>query len=346
MCVYILHMHALTKRQIIAWIASPLYFDLLTHSLHIFIPSQKRLLSILQPLFSHSMGNCAASRLAAGDEDAVALCRDRKTLLKSAVDCRYALADAHSNYIHSLSGVAAAIGMFVARHSSPDSILIALPAPVAGTEPAFLRQTPTEAKLEALELEKPVSAPVSEEEGEEKEGGSRGMGYGYYVGEVAPVVGDGGFGWDFFNPFNGMVGGLRGCSEEELRAVREEEGIPELEDEDEVKKGGIEGENNAEVVKVETEEQEEEEEQEKGLTVMGAPEKERELLEALRNVEDQFIRAYDAGKEVSRMLEASQVQFQSGVDGIKGDIFFFQFLLLLLLLLLSLALSLFFFVCL
>ncbi|KAM0942462.1 hypothetical protein DsansV1_C15g0138521 [Dioscorea sansibarensis] len=268
------------------------------------------------------MGNCAASRLAAGDEDAVTLCRDRKTLLKSAVDHRYALADAHSNYIHSLSAVAAAIGMFVARHSSPDSILIALPAPGVGAEPAFLRQTPTEAKLEALELEKPVSAPVSEEEGEEKEESLGGMGYGYYVGEVAPVVGDGGFGWDFFNPFDGMVGGLRGCSEEELRAVREEEGIPELEDEDEVKKGGIEGENNGDVVKVEAEEEEEEEEeeeQEKGLTVMGAPEKERELLEALRNVEDHFIRAYDAGKEVSRMLEANRVQFQSGLDEIKEN---------------------------
>ncbi|KAJ0967031.1 hypothetical protein J5N97_023948 [Dioscorea zingiberensis] len=276
------------------------------------------------------MGNCAASRLAGDEEDAVAICRDRKSLLKSAVERRYALADAHSSYIHSLSAVAAAIGLFAARHSSPDSILIALPAPAAASEPSFLRQTPTEAKLEALDLEKPVSAPVSsggesEEEQEvgEKKGGDLGMGYGYYVREVAPVAADGGFGWDFFNPFDGMVGGLRGCSEEELRAVREEEGIPELEEEDVVKKGGSEDGKNGEVVTVEVGkgevEREEEAATEKGLTVMGAPEKERELLEALRDVEDQFIRAYDAGKEVARMLEANQVQLQSGIDEIKEN---------------------------
>lgn len=31
-------------------------------------------------------------------------------------------------------------------------------------------------------------------------------------------------------------------------------------------------------------------------------EKQRELLDALRDVDDQFIRAYDCGKEVSEML--------------------------------------------
>ena len=43
----------------------------------------------------------------------------------------------------------------------------------------------------------------------------------------------------------------------------------------------------------------------------------RELLDALKDIEDHFIRAYDSGKDVSRMLEASRVHMLSGLEEIK-----------------------------
>ncbi|XP_018731188.2 protein ROLLING AND ERECT LEAF 2-like [Eucalyptus grandis] len=58
----------------------------------------------------------------------------------------------------------------------------------------------------------------------------------------------------------------------------------------------------------------------KGLTVIDMPEKARELLEALKDIEDHFIRAYDSGKDVSRMLEANRVHLQSGLEEIKDEI--------------------------
>lgn len=63
----------------------------------------------------------------------------------------------------------------------------------------------------------------------------------------------------------------------------------------------------------------------KGLTVIDMPEKGRELLEALKDIEDHFIRAYDSGKDVSRMLEANRVHLQSGLEEIKGEIRVFWF---------------------
>lgn len=138
------------------------------------------------------------------------------------------------------------------------------------------------------------------------------------------------FGWDFFNPFEGvrmesvemMMGGLNRSSDEDLRVVRQEEGIPELEEEEEERKVGEEvGVDGVEmVVKMgkENERREEEQHQNKGLTVIDTPARERELMEALKDVEDHFIRAYDSGKEVSRMLEANKVHLQSGLEEIKG----------------------------
>ncbi|KAL0334559.1 UNVERIFIED_CONTAM: protein ALTERED PHOSPHATE STARVATION RESPONSE 1 [Sesamum radiatum] len=56
---------------------------------------------------------------------------------------------------------------------------------------------------------------------------------------------------------------------------------------------------------------------EKGLTVIDTPVRGRELLEALKDIEDHFIRAYDSGKDVSRMLECNRVHVQSNLEEIK-----------------------------
>ncbi|KAI3441193.1 DUF632 domain-containing protein [Psidium guajava] len=151
------------------------------------------------------------------------------------------------------------------------------------------------------------------------------------------------FGWDFFNPFFGMrpdvMSGYRQNSEDDLRVVREQEGIPELEEEDEAEENGVEGEKKVVVVEENTVSGGEAKEESglvemgevangggclgqgkhKGLTVIDMPEKGRELLEALKDIEDHFIRAYDSGKDVSRMLEANRVHLQSGLEEIKEN---------------------------
>lgn len=62
-----------------------------------------------------------------------------------------------------------------------------------------------------------------------------------------------------------------------------------------------------------------------GLRVIDEPTSGRELLEALKNIEDHFFRAYDSGLDISRMLEANRVQLQSGLEEIKGGFFFLFF---------------------
>ncbi|WOL13173.1 hypothetical protein Cni_G21942 [Canna indica] len=320
------------------------------------------------------MGGCAASRLGSGGEedDPVSLCRERKRLLKAAVERRYALAAAHAAYTHSLNAVAAAIDVFVCRHSAPTAILVSLPdaaaaaaaanpspPPLSSSPTAFLRHTPSEAKTESLECPLSVrpSSPPGSSSGDDEEGaGATGaadeehedrtigeMEYGYFF-SAAPTMPSSSasdmFGWDFFNPFEGvqmpveavtMVGALDRSSDEDLRLVREEEGIPELEEaEEEVEDRKATGEREKAVALGEEEKEHCEGGvvtkvdgsgggEEKGLAVSETQGIGRELLQALRDVEDHFIRAYDSGKEVSRMLEANMVHLQSGLEEIKEN---------------------------
>ncbi|KAK6924529.1 protein of unknown function DUF632 [Dillenia turbinata] len=62
---------------------------------------------------------CAASK-SDEEDDVVSLCRERKRLLKSAVERRQALADAHSRYNHSLHAVAAAIRIIRKQEGIPE----------------------------------------------------------------------------------------------------------------------------------------------------------------------------------------------------------------------------------
>lgn len=59
--------------------------------------------------------------------------------------------------------------------------------------------------------------------------------------------------------------------------------------------------------------------EQKGLTMIDSPEGGRELLDALKDIEDHFVRAYDSGKDVSRMLEVNLVHLQSGLEEIKEN---------------------------
>ncbi|XP_021775167.1 uncharacterized protein LOC110739018 [Chenopodium quinoa] len=353
---------------------------------------------------------CVASKLE--EEEVVSICRERKKLMKLAVEKRYALADAHCRYCHSLYAVSAAIKLFVARHSTPSSpFLITFPPPNCSpssqtpipepekviTNPMFLQQNhpsqPTTTTQEALPCcESPVSSSScssdssSEEHLEERTSRQQQNQQQqqqnqqqqqppyeyYYMSNMSMPMSmsmpppmpspqrDYG-GWDFFNPFAGVRndvmdsnvsvgGGFRGGfqrhPDDELRAVREEEGIPELEEEnvgvrEDVSNvvsnvveenngcgsnGGGRGEGNVEQMVgggggdvVKTMGGGNVRENEKGLTVIDTPVRGRELLDALRDIEDHFVRAFDSGKEVSKMLEANKMHMQSGLDEIKEN---------------------------
>ncbi|XP_061337475.1 protein ALTERED PHOSPHATE STARVATION RESPONSE 1-like [Gastrolobium bilobum] len=305
---------------------------------------------------------CVASKLEE-EEEVVAICRERKRMLKLAVDKRYALAEAHCKYFHSLNAVAAAINLFVARHSSPSSpFLITFPPPCPSpspptenviNNPMFLQQTPSETKHEAIACDSCISSTTSEsseEESEEKEEGEdeckreeqgeQSCEY-YYMHMPMPMPmpppsmpsPQRDFGWDFFYPFDSVrtevISGYHRNSDDDLRVVREEEGIPELEEEVEreeleqkvmsveEKNEGVEqvmsGVETVKVVDVATENQVEQ----KGLAVLDTPTEGRELLEALKDIEDYFVRAHDSGKDVTRMLEANRIPLHSSLEEIK-----------------------------
>lgn len=298
---------------------------------------------------------CVASRLEE-EEEVVSICRERKRQLKLAVERRYALADAHYRYCQSLYGVSAAINLFVARHSSPPSpFFITFPPPSPPKEtvvsnPLFLQQAPSQPTKEAIAAcgsdsctSSTCSVSSVEECNEEKrEKEEQVCGY-FYMDMPQPTMASASpqrdFGWDFFNPFNSvarpeMINVYNRISEEDLRVVREQEGIPELEDE-------AVGEGKQAVVERETANAVQQEQKhsrveavnavedanvsqppQKGLTVIDTPMRGRELLEALKDIEDHFIRAYDSGKDVSRMLECNRVHLQSNLDEIKGELFF------------------------
>ncbi|KAL9370649.1 hypothetical protein Peur_035789 [Populus x canadensis] len=301
---------------------------------------------------------CVASKLE--EEEVVSICRERKRQLNLAVERRHALAEAHCRYYQSLYAVAAGIKLFVARHSSPASpFLITFPPPCPSPPPSeeknairnpmFLQQGPSESTTheEAIACESCDSSTISssdcsdhEEEGNKEDIMKREehaqQSYGYYYMQMPPPPQSPqrDFGWDFFNPFNTstrpeIISGYGRSSDDDLRAVREEEGIPDLvgdrEEEEknvivvEEKGKGDLGDSGGNVVKVVDGGGDGSQGEQKGLTVIDTPERGRELLDALKDIEDHFIRAYDSGKDVSRMLEANKVFLQSGLEEIKEN---------------------------
>ncbi|MCL7049217.1 hypothetical protein MKW94_010828 [Papaver nudicaule] len=314
---------------------------------------------------------CVASKLE-NDDEVVLLCRERKRLLKSAVERRYALADAHCKYFHSMYSVAAALTLFVARHSAPSSpFLITFPPPCSDNDsslpteklisnPMFLQQKPSEPTQETIHFQQSDSSDSSEEgddgvvlqqqhhhqhhyqqhqQQHQQVQAEQVCGY-FYTGMPPPMPSPKrDYGWDFFNPFEGVrpevsnpfVGGFSRASDEDLRVVREQEGIPDLEEEGVERKvmvleddsedddENVDEENGIEVMKVVGGTNVSRGGDQKGLTVIDTPVRGRELLEALRDVADHFIRAYDNGKDVSKMLEVNRVHLQTGLEEIKEN---------------------------
>ncbi|KAI7724904.1 hypothetical protein M8C21_014087 [Ambrosia artemisiifolia] len=300
---------------------------------------------------------CVATKLEE-EEEVVSICRERKQFLKLAVEKRYSLAEAHFKYCQSVYGVSAAIKLFVARHSSSSSpFLITLPPPSPPKEnkvvsnPLFLQQNcsqePSQKSQDnnvnvnvngnACSGSCSCSSTSSEEDEREnklkeerEQVEEEGCGYFYMAPQGSSMEQmpsqEMEFGWDFFDPFVTMrpevMRGYKCYSDEDLRVVREEEGIPELEEEVD----RVEEDNKV----VSSEEKKKEEtcvgsanvsqgEAQKGLTVIDTPERGRELLETLKDIEDYFYRIYESGKGVSKMLESNRIQLQSGLEEIKEN---------------------------
>ncbi|MED6109125.1 hypothetical protein PIB30_030791 [Stylosanthes scabra] len=155
------------------------------------------------------------------------------------------------------------------------------------------------------------------------------------------------FGWDFFNPFdimrtNEVINSYRRNSDDDLRVVREEEGIPELEEEVLEKEEEVVDVNKVVVNVVEEKKKKNnknkkkkkrnvareeqvmsenvkgvEEVEQRGFAVLETEGEGRELLEALKDIEDHFLRAYDSGKDLTKMLEANRIPLHSSLEEIK-----------------------------
>ncbi|KAF5790927.1 putative nitrate regulatory gene2 protein [Helianthus annuus] len=222
------------------------------------------------------------------DDVMVSVCRDRKRLIKSAVDRRYALAGAHCKYNQSLYAVALALRLFVSRHSgcSTSRFLLTFPA----TSPDV-----------TVHRHHTGSKPLGQEDEETEEDSDGEVCEHFYddggdnnnnkVGPTVDVVtsrdqqnqeNENEFGvWDFFNyPFDSLgVNNGGGC--EGGRKVTEEE--------DGGGKVAVTGGDG------------------KVTEGVSPTNDERELLEALKDVEDYFLKAYDCGVEFSKMLEFNHV---------------------------------------
>lgn len=262
--------------------------------------------------------------------DVVSLCKERKRLLKKAIEYRYALADAQFNYNHSLYAVSASLRLFIARYSSPSSQFLITSSETTETsvvpKPLFLQNRATEPTHQTIN---PCSL---NEEGDSE---SEEVCEHFYGDNPTPISNpQRDFGWDFFYPFNNgvkMVNGFNGECDEDLRLIREEEGIPELEKD---REGTISAEKVRDVNNGDLGHEEGggggrlsmKKEEGKGLAVIDSANGGRELLEALKDVEDQFLKAYGSGMEVSRMLETKMVQVQSALEEIKGGYLYLSYL--------------------
>lgn len=207
-----------------------------------------------------------------GDNAALSVCRDRKRLVKKAVKQRLAFADAHSAYIHSLSSVSSAIALFVARYSAPTTCQFHITfTPYSSPSSSSSNTAPPPPPP------KPIltATPTSEEEASES--GTGRVCEHFYDDEPHQVEGSE-VKWDFFN-----------LLDTEPKPKPGESGESKVNSEEEQQKG------------------KDDEQRNDNGNGNGYGYGNRYLLEALKDVEDHFARAYESGLDVSRMLEVNQI---------------------------------------
>ncbi|KAM7524030.1 hypothetical protein LguiA_013932 [Lonicera macranthoides] len=238
---------------------------------------------------------CPVSKSGEQTGEVVSLCRERKRLIKSILDRRLAFAESQCKYNQSMLAVALAIKLFVARHSSPSSpFLITFPQPNGPTN-----KTIESNSMKFQSQDSPVSSISSKLERENEDGGGGGDDDHNKVDPPMPPPSYD-FGWEFFDLFDVVNGFSQSYEERENCREREEE--VEKSGAGDGKIGG-----GANVSQGE----------EMGVKVIDEETSGRELLEALKDVEDYFIRVYESGLDVSKMLETNVDHLQSGLEEVK-----------------------------
>ncbi|KAF9621661.1 hypothetical protein IFM89_025572 [Coptis chinensis] len=295
---------------------------------------------------------CAVSRYER--IDAVSLCQERKDFLKLAIERRRGLADEHGKYVDSFLAVAAAIRLFVDRHTSPSSpFLLTLHPPISqpmddpSSNLLLLPQKQSEEEIdEATTCHSTNSSFLSEEMGkglckdddededdDDDDNEDEEVCPYFYDLEPSPMSSPHNESkWNSFDQFDGArpkeVGGSQVLHEENLRAVRQEEGIPELEEEQETDAGEGKGkgavvadedsnETGVEVGKLKhcTNVSPEDKEDKKMVKI---PERGRDLLQALKEVEDCFVKSSDTVR-TAKILGTNKVHLQPSLEDVKGN---------------------------
>ncbi|XP_054823689.1 protein ALTERED PHOSPHATE STARVATION RESPONSE 1-like isoform X2 [Prosopis cineraria] len=233
---------------------------------------------------------CATSKKLSTEDDVVSFCGERKCLVKLALVRRYAFAEAYSKYNQSLYSMALALRLFVARHSSPSSpFLITYPSNLtSGTatlidSPVFLQHKPSEPRHEGTPEGKESEDRRNCDEKDEEVSNEEEPLCEHFYGDVgAPSASPRrSYQWDFFNLFD--VRGLTQNTDEGSERMGRGKGVM-----DEIKAT-----RNRDDAKLEARESE-------NLRQINREIDGWELLEALKDVEDHFMKAHNS--EGSRKL--------------------------------------------
>ncbi|XP_013584991.1 PREDICTED: uncharacterized protein LOC106293901 [Brassica oleracea var. oleracea] len=299
---------------------------------------------------------CSNSKL--GEDEAVQICRDRKRFIKEAVEHRTSFASAHIAYIHSLRKVSDALREYIEGDEPHEFPLDTFVTPVKRmtSSDGFieLSQSKVESKLEVSYLMASGTRPVQVEEKPprspetyhvETYGADSFLGMNMNMNSPAahnnsssiPLPSPQNSQWDFFwNPFSSLdyygynYDNRRGM-EDEVRRVREEEGIPDLEEDESSPRfqdhhnimkvtEDCKTDQEGNVSEVETQEQEQgnnvvtrgdaKGEETQGFTVY-LTRRSTSMGEVIKDLEDQFEIICSAANEVSGLLEAGRAQYIS-----------------------------------
>ncbi|KAJ4872412.1 hypothetical protein Rs2_08954 [Raphanus sativus] len=277
---------------------------------------------------------CSNSKL--GDDEAVQICRDRKRFIKQAVEHRTSFASSHIAYIQSLRKVSDALREYI-EGDEPHEFVTPVKI-MSSTSEGFI-----ESKLEVSYLMASETRPVQVEEKPptspetyhvESYGADSFFGMNMNNSPNIPPPSPQNSQWDFFwNPFSSLdyygynYDNQRGV-EDEVRRVREEEGIPDLEEEEdeslhtlmEATEEDCKTDQEVKVREVETQEQEQgdsnvvsttdDDAKGEGFTVY-LTRRPTSMGEVIKDLEDQFEIICSAANEVSGLLEASRAQYIS-----------------------------------
>ncbi|CAN8273433.1 unnamed protein product [Cochlearia groenlandica] len=280
------------------------------------------------------------------DEEAIQICKDRKSFIKQAIEHRTNFASSHISYIHSLSQVSLALRQYIQVEEEETQELLSNNnfldlSPSSYSKIITSNLVASGGNRTVLKVEdKPHKSPeIFNVESYQEADGFFGMNtpednsLGQGRDNVIPPFSPGNSQWDFFwNPFSSLdsyyghnFGHNLSCVDDEiirLKRVREEEGIPDLEEDESIE---FEDRNIKETYDFSRDKVEVEVEvTDKDMNCIGTTrddakcespgytvylnQRPTSMGEAIKELEDQFTVICTAAKEVSGLLEASKAQ--------------------------------------